>query len=103
MVICPDKGKIQTIIQFAVSFVDRSGVIGNQTALGLPENLIQYGNRHKAAVDQLQEYTARAYTLQLVGVAYQQNLGARAYPGKELMRQPHIHHRTLVHNEQVSL
>ena len=71
-----DELKIRTIEQAAVFLVDEFGVVGDQTVLGLTENLIENRHRHDAASDQLRKYVARADTLQLVNIAQKKELCA---------------------------
>ena len=69
----------------------------------MPEDLIENRHRYDAASNQLREHIARADALQLIDVAQQQEFCASPQARKQLMRQPHIHHGRLVHDQKINL
>ena len=92
--------KIIAIEKAGVIVVDLLGVIGDKTVLFLAEDLIEHRHGDQSAVDQLTEYITCSDTLQLVCVAYQQYLRVRPDTGKELLRQPHIHHGRFIYDDK---
>ena len=98
-----DELKIRTIEQAAVFLVDEFGVVGDQAVLGLPEDLIENRHRYDATSNQLCEHVAHTDALQLVNIAQQQEFCPSPQARKQLMRQPHINHGRLIHDQKINL
>ena len=96
-----NKGEIPAEVELRAPFIDVLGVMGNRTVLCLTEDLIQYCDRDKAAVDQLVEHISRPNTLQLVRVAHKEQFRAGLDLLKQLPRQPHIHHGGFIDDDQI--
>ena len=60
-----------------------------------------YRDGNQAAVDQFAEHIPGAHAGELIGVAHENNTGPILDAGEKLISQPHIHHRKLIHNDQV--
>ena len=95
--------KVIAVVQLGAALVDELRIVGNQAVLRLTENPIQHGNRHHSAVDQLIEHVARAHARQLVRVTHKNDPRVLADTLEKLLCQPHIHHRKLVHNDEVGI
>ena len=87
-----------------VGTLKREGLIKTyyrySAAVLLAEYFIQHGNGNKSAVYKLTEYIASAHALQLIGVAYKNNLCIITDSHKKLPRKPHIYHGAFVHNNK---
>ena len=97
------KHKVIAVVQLGAALIDELRVIGNQAVLRLAEDPIQHCDRHHFAVDQFIEHVAGAHAGQLVWVAHKNNPRVLADALEKLLCQPHIHHRKLVHNDEVCI
>ena len=95
--------KVIAVVQLGAALVDELRIVGNQTVFRLAKNPIQYRDRHHSAVDQLVEHVAGAHAGQLVRVAHKNDPRMLTDAFEELLCQPHIHHRKLVHDDKVGI
>ena len=97
------KHKVIAVVQLGAALIDELRVIGNQAVLRLAENPIQYRDRHHSAVDQFIEHIAGAHAGKLVRVTHKNDPRVLTDTLEKLLCQPHIHHRKLVHNDEVGI
>ena len=95
--------KVIAVVQLGAALVDELRIVGNQAVFRLAENPIQYRDRHHSAVDQLVEHVAGAHAGQLVRVTHKNDPRMLTDALEKLLCQPHIHHRKLVHNDEVGI
>ena len=95
--------KVIAVVQLGAALVDELRIVGNQAIFRLAENPIQHGNRHHSAVDKLIEHVASAHAGQLVRVAHKNDPRVLTDALEKLLCQPHIHHRKLVHDDEVGI
>ena len=95
--------KVVAVVQLGAALIDELRIVGNQAVFRLAEDPIQHCDRHHSAVDQLIEHVAGAYAGQLVRVAHKNDPCVLNDTLEKLLCQPHIHHRKLVHNDEVGI
>ena len=98
-----DKLKILAVLKVDVGLIDALCIVGNEAAFFLTEDLIEYRNGDKSAVDQLTEDIAGAHALQLVHITGQDNSRTHTDTAEELPCQPHIDHGAFVHDDEVGI
>lgn len=98
-----DKLKILAVLKVDVGLIDALCIVGNEAAFFLTEDLIEYRNGDKSAVDQLTEDIAGAHALQLVHITGQDNSRTHTDTAEELPCQPHIDHGAFVHDDEVGV
>ena len=98
-----NKHKVIAIVQLGAALVDELRIVGNQAVFRLAEDPIQHGNRYHSAVNQLIEHIAGTHAGQLVRVAHKNNSRVLTDALEKLLCQPHIHHRKLVHDDEVGI
>ena len=95
--------KVVAVVQLGAALVDELRIVGNQAVFRLAEDPIQHGNRYHSAVNQLIEHIAGTHAGQLVRVAHKNNSRVLTDALEKLLCQPHIHHRKLVHDDEVGI
>ena len=79
------------------------GILHDEAAGRLPEDLVQADGGHTAGADDLAQNVARAHAGQLVGVAHHDDAAAVAQSRDQGLKQLHVHHAHLVQNDHVAL
>ena len=79
------------------------GVLHDQAALCLPEDLVQAHGGHQPGADDLAQNIAGADAGQLVGITYHDNAAAVAQRCDQGLKQLHIHHAHFVQNDHIAL
>ena len=97
------KHKVIAVVQLGAALVDELRIVGNQAVFRLAEDPIQHCDRHHSAVNQLIEHVAGTHAGQLVRVAHKNDPRVLTDALEKLLCQPHIHHRKLVHDDEVGI
>ena len=95
--------KVIAVVQLGAALVDKLRIVGNQSVFRLAEDPIQHCDRHHSAVDQLIEHVAGSHAGKLVRVTYKNDPRMLTDTLEKLLCQPHIHHRKLVHNDEIGI
>jgi hypothetical protein len=95
-VVVPPEGRL-------VSGVDPVRVDHDPRLLGLPEDLRQPHHGQRARGEHVPQHLARPDRGQLVDVSDQEQVRARRDRLDQLVGQDHVHHRRLVHHDQVGV
>jgi hypothetical protein len=70
---------------------------------GLPKDLIQLNDRHGAGGDNVLQHISRADGRKLIDIPDHDKRGIQGDRFQEMVHQNAVHHRKLIHNEQVTI